>query len=395
MFYKFNNTFRIFVSEYKGVKAMVVYMWRIDRLYMVLALMFLFASCRQEKAVECKGGIPMCFDYARLIEVVFYDGYTVAEIRNPWDSAGILHRYVLLDREKAVPDSLPEGTLLRIPLQNVVISSVVYCTLWKDLHAENTVKGICDTRYLMSPYWRQAIERHEVQDVGSSMNVDVEKLIALRCDGILMSPFNKGSYGALEKTDIPIIECADYMETSPLARAEWMRFYGLLTGGEQQADSLFRQVEEEYLSLKARVADAKSRPTVFMDIMSSNTWYQPGANSTIGQLVADAGGRYLFSDYSRQGSVPLSFETVLRRAQNADIWLIRANSLTYSSMAENDERYTFFETWKNRHIWLCDLSRVPFFEETPFQPQRLLADFIKIMHPEIIEGETMYFTAMP
>jgi len=350
------------------------------------------------------------FKYARLISVVRNDDIYVATIKNPWDTTQILRRYILRQRgdtastplqlrSNSVATPLPQATQITVPLRNVVISSAVYCALWKELGAEASVKGICDTQYLMSKYWRDALSGKRVRDIGSSLNVDVEKLLSVHCDAILMSPFNKATYGAIEKTDIPIIECADYMETSPLARAEWMRFYGLLSGRQREADSLFANTERAYTELKNRAAKAATHPTVFMDLMYSGTWYQPGANSTTGRMIVDAGGRYVFSEYAQSGSVPLSFESVFKKAHDAQFWFVRSNEpegMTYSLMSRQNEKYTYFDAWKERRVWLCNLSKEAFFEEIPFHPERLLRDYITILHPELMQGQksTTYYKAM-
>lgn len=109
------------------------------------------------------------------------------------------------------------------------------------------------------------------------MNPDIEKVIDMHPDGILLSPYeNSGGYGRIEKLNIPILECADYMETSALGRAEWVRFYGLLFGKEAEADSLFAGVEEAYLSLRNQVKDITPKPTVITELKTGGTWYVPG-----------------------------------------------------------------------------------------------------------------------
>ena len=374
-------------------------------------LPFMLVSCQRQMTSEVSGATDTIqFRYARLISIVRNNDIYVATIKNPWDTTQILHRYCLRQRgdtvasplqvrSNSVPTPLPQATQITVPLRNVVISSAVYCALWKELGAEASVKGICDTQYLMSKYWRDALSGKSVRDMGSSLNVDVERLMSVHCDAILMSPFNKATYGAIEKTEIPIIECADYMETSPLARAEWMRFYGLLSGRQREADSLFRCTEAAYMALKNKVAQTSVRPTVFMDLMYSGTWYQPGANSTTGRMIADAGGQYVFADYVQSGSVPLSFESVFKKAHDAQFWFVRSNEpegMTYSLMKRLNEKYSFFDAWKKRRIWLCNLSREAFFEEVPFHPERLLRDYITILHPELIQGQrsTTYYKAM-
>ena len=151
-------------------------------------------------------------------------------------------------------------------------------------------------------------------------------IIDLHPDAILLSPFeNSGGYGRIEKLNIPIIECADYMETSALGRAEWMRFYGLLFGAAPQADSLFAEVDSCYQRLKMRAQLSSTSFSVVSELKSGSAWYVPGGRSTIGRLFQDACGRYAFADDTHSGSVPLAFETVFDKAGDADVWLVKYN----------------------------------------------------------------------
>ena len=207
----------------------------------------------------------------------------------------------------------------------------------------------------------------------------------------MLSPFeNSGGYGRLGKLDIPIIECADYMETSSLGRAEWMRFYGLLFGKAAEADSLFARVEADYLRWAGKVADIEDKPTVFADLKSGATWYVPGGRSTVGRTFADAGADYVFSDLKNSGSSPLSFETVYEKAKDADIWLIKYNmpeDKTYRDLKNDYAPYVGFRAFRERRVYGCNTGRVPYYEETPFHPEWLLEDLIKIFHPDVAKTE--------
>ena len=137
---------------------------------------------------------------------------------------------------------------------------------------------------------------------------------APRCHYAL--PFeNSGGYGRVEKLNIPIIECADYMETSALGRAEWMRFYGLLFGEAQKADSLFAEVEKNYNELKALVAPLSYAPSVISELKNGSAWYVPGGKSTSARIYADAGANYVFADDEHSGSVPLPSKPCLTKVR--------------------------------------------------------------------------------
>ncbi len=336
--------------------------------------------------------------YSSLLQIVKHADYTVVTIRNPWDTLKVLHTYLLADREKPLPEHLPEGTVVRTPLQKSVIYSSVHCSLWSELDELKGIGGVCGLEYIKLPQIQEGCRNGSIVNVGNSMNPDIERIIDLRPDAILLSPFeNSGGYGRVGKLNIPIIECADYMETSALGRAEWMRLYGLLLGKEAQADSLFAGIEKEYLTLTQQVKSQNlKRPTVISEMKNSSAWYIPGGNSTMGRLYQDAGADYVFAYLSNSGSVPLAFETVFDRGGNADIWLIKYNQpqdKTYSELERDYVPYARFKAFQDRKVYGCNTNHVPFYEESPFHPELLLKDLIKIFHPELLpDYDLKYFS---
>ena len=336
--------------------------------------------------------------YSSLLQIVKHADYTVVTIRNPWDTLKVLHTYLLADREKPLPEHLPEGTVVRTPLQKSVIYSSVQCSLWSELDELKGIGGVCGLEYIKLPQIQEGCRNGSIVNVGNSMNPDIERIIDLRPDAILLSPFeNSGGYGRVGKLNIPIIECADYMETSALGRAEWMRLYGLLLGKEAQADSLFAGIEKEYLTLTQQVKSQNlKRPTVISEMKNSSAWYIPGGNSTMGRLYQDAGADYVFASLSNSGSVPLAFETVFDRGGNADIWLIKYNQpqdKTYSELERDYAPYARFKAFQDRKVYGCNTNHVPFYEESPFHPELLLKDLIKIFHPELLpDYDLKYFS---
>ena len=336
--------------------------------------------------------------YSSLLQIVKHADYTVVTIRNPWDTLKVLHTYLLADREKPLPEHLPEGTVVRTPLQKSVIYSSVHCSLWSELDELKGIGGVCGLEYIKLPQIQEGCRNGSIVNVGNSMNPDIERIIDLRPDAILLSPFeNSGGYGRVGKLNIPIIECADYMETSALGRAEWMRLYGLLLGKEAQADSLFAGIEKEYLTLTQQVKSQNlKRPTVISEMKNSSAWYIPGGNSTMGRLYQDAGADYVFAYLSNSGSVPLAFETVFDRGGNADIWLIKYNQpqdKTYSELERDYAPYARFKAFQDRKIYGCNTNHIPFYEESPFHPELLLKDLIKIFHPELLpDYDLKYFS---
>ena len=327
--------------------------------------------------------------YSSNLSLIDYEDYIVAQLRNPWDTAKILHTYVLVDKDQPLPQELPQGTLVRTPLSKAVIYSSVHCSLLKDFGALNSIGGVCDLKYIKLPEIEEGCRNGTIADVGDGMNPNIEKIIDLHPDAILLSPFeNSGGYGRVEKLNVPIIECADYMETSSLGRAEWMRFYGLLFGKKTEADAMFAAVERNYKDLQELVKPISFAPSVMCDLKTSSTWYTPGGNSTIAKLYSDAGANYIFREDTHSGSLPYPFEVIFEKGQQTDFWLIRYNQpvdKTYGELEKEFAPYAGFRPFKERNIYGCNTNRVPFYEETPFHPDWLLKDLIKIFHPSLLE----------
>lgn len=372
--------------------------WTFLFLLPVVLSAVVFASCGGRSGSDEVQNDSVEFRYARLIHVYRHDGWLLALVDNPWKKGEVLHRYAIVPKTGKVPRDISGATVVRTPLQRSVVFTSVHCGLLDALGKLDAVKGICDFRYVMSGKVKKYVENGGARDVGSSVQPDIEKIIAENPDGVLVSPFAGGGYGKLGVAGLPLIECADYMEKSPLARAEWMRFFGLLYGCENRADSLFSVVESNYKDLCGKAALTSSRPAVMCDLMVGNVWYVPGGKSTIGQIFKDAGANYLFGDNNESGSISLSPEKVITKARNADYWIIRSGSnedLTYNDLRKEKAVYSAFKPWSEKKIYLCNTFRVPFFDEEPFRPDFMLRDLVMIFHPELgIKFQPRYFSPM-
>lgn len=231
------------------------------------------------------------------------------------------------------------------------------------------------------------------------MAPDIERIIALKPEAILLSPFeNSGGYGKLDKLHIPIIEAADYMESSPLGRAEWMKFYGMLfkkdgnapktalaASCEPKADSLFAKIEKEYLKLKAEAAGYPKGLSILTERKTGNVWYVPGGQSTIGILLKDANARYIFEDDQHSGSLAMSPEQILAKGKQVDVWAFKyfgGAPLSQAQLLQEYDGYKALAAFNRGNIYQVDTSTVPYFELTSFHPELLLREFIILAHGE-------------
>jgi len=352
----------------------------------LLLLTVLVFSCggRQTTAPQAEGD-TVRFKYATQLSVVRYEDYTVATLKNPWKEGMILHQYVLVPKSQGSLPMIHGATIIRTPLSRSMIFSTVHCAMLMDLGKQDCIAGVADLKYIKIPWIQQQVKEGKISDVGDGLSPVIEKIIDQRPDALFLSPFeNSGGYGKLEDIDIPIVECAEYMESSPLGRAEWLRFYGMLFGCEQKADSLFETIDQNYNALKA-LAQNKTQK-VLLDKVTGSVWYVPGGKSTIGRMIQDAGGTNPWASDVHQGSVSLPFESVLEKAGDADIWLFRYSSdhdITYDELGSEHHGYNQFKAFRNQQVYGCNVEQSLFYEETPFHPDWLLNDFIRILHPEL------------
>ena len=365
----------------------------------IVTLVLLLSACggrsKTSSAFVNEETIPL--KYAENLTLIKGNGYTEARLRNPWDTTRILRTYILVDKDKEMPNHLPEGTIVRTPLSNALVYTGVHCALIKELGAVKSIGGICELQYIKVPEIQEGCQNGTIVNAGEGTNPDIEKIIDMHPDALLLSPYeNSGGHGQVEKLKVPIIECADYMETSALGSAEWIRFYGLLFHQSAKADSIFTIVEKNYNELKELAASQSVKPKVMCELKSGSAWYVPGGRSTTGKLYKDAGGDYVFDHYPNSGAVPLSFETVFDKAQEADIWVMKYNQptdKTLSGIREDYSPYTRFKAYQQKKVYGCNTAYRTYYEDFPFHPDLVLKDLIRIFHPSLLpDYELKYFS---
>lgn len=357
-----------------------------------------------------EGGDTLQMKYAQLLTIVSHDeqGYTEVKVHNPWKEGTELHRYILVPKGKegdatmaklagqAHGEGKAAATLgvktdtVRTPLESNLVFTAPHCQLLTELGCQNAITGVCDKDYINIPDIKSRAQAdakvaHPIMDCGSSMQPDIERIIALHPEALLISPFeNNGGYGKLDKLRIPIIETADYMETSPLGRAEWIKLYGLLLGSSK-ADSLFSAIEKEYLQLKAEAAKLPLGLSILTERKTGNVWYVPGGKSTMGILLRDAHAKYIFADDQHSGSLSMSPEQIIAKGNQVDVWAFKyfgGNALTKQDLLAEYQGYQALKAFQTGTVYETDTSCEPYFELTSFHPEILLREFIILSHPE-------------
>ena len=348
-------------------------------------LLLLLASCfRSGKgAGNALANRDSVITVAKLLSMHRTAHYTTVTVGDPW-RGGVLHRYVLVPRDRDLPADLPEGTVVRTPISNALVYSSVHTSLFNELGSLDAVKGVVDKQYFNDSTLVAGINDGTITDCGNSMNPTVERVINMQPDAILLSPYQDASYGQIAKMDIPIIECADYLEYDPLGRAEWVKFYGELLGKRDRADSLYQAVVDAYNDMKHKAGGAKTHPTVVTEMVINGIWNVPGGKSYMARILADAGGRYLWADDENTGSLALDFNQVLAVAQEADYWFIKwTNINSLRDLQGANELNKEMSAFKHGRVYVCDTDKTRFFDRIPFHPEVLLREFSAILHPEL------------
>lgn len=344
-------------------------------------------------------GDTLLLRHARNLTIVAFADHTEVTLRNPWDTANVLGKYILIDKSELNDERVaghqssilnPQSSIVHVPLKKAGIFSSVHLALLHELQADSAVGGICDLEFCNLADFKKAVAEGRIANLGNSIQPSLEQIINLSPDALLPSPFeNSGGLGRVETLGIPIIWCADYMENTPLGRAEWIRFYGRLVGKAEEADSIFDSVESRYQELCAKAQNTKTRPRLLPEMPWSGQWTLPASGSSSAKLYADAGAEYLFVHLEGSGSIPLSTEKVVDKGIQADIWLIKHHgNLDRKQMVSDTPLLASIKA----PVWWCDTSQTLLYEETPFHPERLLANLIAILHPELgVQPEYTYF----
>lgn len=361
--------------------------------YCILCILSAFISCNNQSKQDTANSAQENL-YAENIIVTPHDDYTRIDIKNPWEKSRILQTYILVPRNSELPDSMPEGTVIRTPINSTLVYSSVHAQAIKELGHIESISGVCDAQYFTIQEISDGVAEGTIMNVGSSMSPIVEKIIALAPEAIVLSPYQNSSYGDLTRLGIPIIECADYMETSPLGRAEWIKFFGYLYQEQEKADRIFNKVSSDYNTLKELASQMEQKPKILSENIINGTWYVPGGNSYMAKLFTDAGGTYAWSDVKTSGSIPLDMPRVLEKAHDADVWLIKSYDPTfsYSKLKSQNALNAQFKAFQEKNIYFCNTTSTTLFQDFPFHPEVLLKEYMAIFHPQLFtDYNTKYF----
>lgn len=324
----------------------------------------------------------------------------LAEVLTPYPNARKSFRYLILADEKVTIDTSGFDAVIYLPLEKVVLTSTTQIPHLDVLGVSDFLAGFPNLDLISSETTRQRIDKNEVTDLGNAPTPNIEKILELNPDWIMLST-QGNDLDQLElyrRAGIPAIINGDYLEQTPLGRAEWIKFTGVLVGRLTEATAVYDSISREFAAAAALTSNLpqKDLPTVLSGVLYQDIWYAPGSDSWAAALFETAGGSYIFSDLEGTGSLALSYEYVLDRAQDADYWIGAADFPSIGAVENADHRYKAFSALENRRVFTYTLNKgekggLLYFELGYLRPDLVLLDVIKILHPELLPDYELYF----
>jgi len=331
--------------------------------------------------------------YASGFRVFDHDHYTILEVTDPWQqSHNVIFSYVLAPDMESIPDSLNHLVHIKTPVNRVIALSTTHVAMIDQLGGAESIVGLSGAEYIYSPAIRAGINSGKIKDVGYGQGLDFESIVRLEPDVLFLYGVEGNVMTTLEKLNdlgIPAVFCGEYLETHPLGKAEWLRFFSQFYDRETEMTDFFRQIDSAYSALSALASELSSRPEVLNGLPWKDTWYMAGGNSFAAQLIKDAGGSFLWSENTSTQAVPLDLESVYLRALKADIWINPGAANSLEDITLLDARLGELEVLKQGYVFNNN-ARVStgggndYWESGTLRPDLVLADLIKVFHPDLL-----------
>ena len=332
--------------------------------------------------------------------VEYFNNHKVVTVVTPYPGATESMQYVLVQCGTPAPEGFLDEQIIEVPVQTIVTMSTTYLPFLDELGLLDRLVGLDDATYVSNPTVLKMAEEGKLTMLGYGSGVNVEQALELSPDLILTYGSGAPDYDAhpvLIEAGLKTVVNAEWLETSPLARAEWGKFIAVFFNKEADAEVLFAKNVEQYNEYAALAAGVTEKPTVFTGSDYQGTWSMPGGNSFAAAFFKDSGADYLWADDTTTGSLPLAFEAVFEKAQNAEYWVNVGYFFTPADLLAADARYADFAAYQNGNVWNNDartsaMGGNDYYESAVAHPELVLADLIKIFHPELLpDYELVYY----
>ena len=365
-----------------------------------ISLMLVF-SCKQEAQKESqKSDSKSRIYHAKGFDIVSTNGIKKLQIKAAYQNASNVFEYeVLVQKDVLDNTATPNNAVLAVPIKSIVVTSTTHIPMLELLQEETAIVGFPYAQYISSEKTSALVANGKIKEIGKEGSLNTEILLDLQPElvvGYSVSSVDK-SLTMIQKAGIPVVYNGDWLEATPLGRAEWIKFFGLLFDKEKQADSIFNAIETNYLKAKKIALKATIKPTILSGaIMSKDIWNLPAGESFVAQFLKDANLDYLWGNTQGKGSLSLSFESVFEKGKNADFWIAPGYFSSKEQLLKSNQIYAEFEAFKNDRIYTPSTKKgktggVIYYELAPTRPDLVLKDVIKITHPNLLPNYALTF----
>ncbi len=371
-----------------------------------LFLLLVFSSCKNEQkdqnTVSTQPENSVELSYATNFSISDFGNFYILKIVTPWPDAEKAFTYLLAKENAEIPSDLEYDQKVQIPVEKMVVTSTTHIPALEALNEENSLIGFPGLDYISSEKTRELINSGEIKELGKNENINTEVLIDLDPEVVIGFAIdgNNKTFETIQKTGIPVMYNGDWTEKTPLAKAEWIKFFGVFYDKLEKAENIFNEINTDYAEAKELAKSAAETPKVLSGAMYKDQWYLPYGNSWQAQFIKDANANYIYADTQGNGSMALSFENVLDKAQDAKFWISAGQYTSYTQLLEESQHYEQFEAVQNKNIYSVSLTKgetggVLYFELGPQRPDLVLKDLVSIFHPNLLpDYENTFFKAL-
>ena len=365
-----------------------------------LILAILGCSAPEEKAVEFEktGFKEVKLDYAKNYTLERKKDQWLIHVNKPYQKAEQGFTYLVTDKKiKTQPkDSIDE--VLYETVDSLVCTSTTHIPSLKNLGILDQLIGFPGTDMISTPEAREKINSGDIRELGKGGQLNTEKVISLQPDavvGFAVSSTNE-TFDKISSFGIPVIYNSDWLEKHPLGKAEWIKFFGVLSGQYEEAEQFYNKIKSDYNQLKDKAKQTQESPTVIAGAMLNDQWYLPYGSSWQAQFIKDANADYIYEYTQGKGSIALSFEKVFDKAKDADYWVAPAQYTSYDNMKTDNRHYAEFKAFQEKNIFGFAATKgatggILYYEQAPNRPDLVLKDLIHIFHPQLIKDHQNKF----
>jgi iron complex transport system substrate-binding protein len=376
------------------------------RIFYLILTVLIISGCKNKSAHIHDNHFPapsikkVPVKYASGFDIGYWNGHTLLTVRNPWQHASnIEFKYALLRKSDSLSHNLADYEDIRIPVKRVICLSTTHIGFIDFLGLKESIVGISGEKYITDDFIMSRLRTGEIKDIGYDENLNYELILELKPDiifaygvsGAIASYINK-----LRELDINTVLVGEYLEETPLAKMEWVKFVAAFFELEDKAFTRFDSVSNNYSRLVSLTKNISVKPRVILGLPWRGTWYISGKNSYIARVIKDAGGEYLWSDLDYKDSQPLSLESVFEKAFMADFWLNTGDVNNISDIIKVDERFKELPPLKKGKVYnnnnkINKFGGNAYYSTGVVEPDIVLSDIIYILHPEILPDHDLEY----